>query len=350
MAAVNRRVTVPGGVKIEPLVVENGNELVSWKQFMRRWAIATAGAIWSCKEGGGVPADDENDTQKGVREGKEKEKLEEVELMKGSAFVTAMGKVGFECLDEWDLAPDQVVFSSLIVRFEQRFARQQTALVNRHRIMRLEQGQGEGSVQFFMRIKNLMEICDWGSTKSEFQDRLMVTVGIAGLNDEELRTNLLTEQTLDWTAMKTRCDQWEGARVTTKVMGKPEFEEVAAVASRPRVEGKGRERESGLQCHSCNEYGHFARDCEKRACYLCGGKGHLSYNCPRRLEGGQGKKGEKMTQKGKATRVCTFCAKPGHGEDNCWAKRDQQDEGAGARHVMKASGGGAAGYGSDSSL
>ena len=329
-AAPNRRITVPGGVKIEQMVVEEGNELVSWKRFMRRWTIATAGAIWSSKEGGGNIQGSENDAQKEAREEKEKVKIADEEFMKGSALVTAMGKVGFECLDEWDLEPSEVSFSALVKRFEDRFARQQTALVNRHRIMRLEQGQGEMSAQFFTRIKNLTEIGDWGSNKAEFQDRLMVTVGIAGLNDEELRTNLLTEQTLDWGAMKTRCDQWEAARVTTKVMGKPEFEEVAAVTMNEEKRRQGDRERGPIQCYDCKGYGHIARNCDKKICYKCNGMGHISFDCPKKYEGGQEKR---PMQRSKPKVVCSYCDKTGHGESTCYAKQREEKRGSGQKQV-----------------
>ena len=52
-----------------------------------------------------------------------------------------------------------------------------------------------------------------------------------------------------------------------------------AYAAQGQQRGKG-----SLQCYSCKEYGHIARNCRKKFCNYCKQNGHIIKECPTRPE------------------------------------------------------------------
>lgn len=87
-----------------------------------------------------------------------------------------------------------------------------------------------------------------------------------------------------------------------------------------RHSGSSRGDKSGIQCHRCEKYGHFMRDCPQSGpmkCHKCGKPGHVKAMCRAGNE-------EKQQGGGKNLR-CAHCKKTGHSVDSCFVlKRDKE--------------------------
>ncbi|XP_050890277.1 zinc finger protein GIS2-like [Lathyrus oleraceus] len=57
--------------------------------------------------------------------------------------------------------------------------------------------------------------------------------------------------------------------------------EPAAVAYAAQSKGKCRDM-SQVQCFSCKQFGHIARNCSKKICNYCNQQGHIISECPTR--------------------------------------------------------------------
>ena len=60
-----------------------------------------------------------------------------------------------------------------------------------------------------------------------------------------------------------------------------------SLAYAAQEQNKGRDMRA-VQCFSCKDFGHIARDCPKKFCNYCKKQGHIISTCPIRLERKQG--------------------------------------------------------------
>ena len=59
--------------------------------------------------------------------------------------------------------------------------------------------------------------------------------------------------------------------------------DAVSVAYSAHSQGKSRDMQQ-VQCFSCKQFGHFARNCSKKFCNYCKQRGHIITDCPIRLE------------------------------------------------------------------
>ena len=283
------RITVPGDVEIEPLVVEEGNESVSWRRFMRRWGIATAGADWSSLSGGGDPIQGESEVQRMRRERLDDEREREGDCMKGLTFITTMGRVGFECIEEWGLEPEQLCFSYIVGRFERRFS-----------AVGIQRGatQGaEGIDQLGEKLVGLHEpVCQKSGSHRGVEQEM-------GGNRRGMKTCFVCGEGghISFNCPKRYVDRY-GNRV------------------------------NGKTCFVCGEGGHMSFSCSKRGveqetggnrrgvktCFVCGEGGHISFNCSRRgVE-------QEMCGNRRGAKTCFVCGERGHNITFGWSVGDEE--------------------------
>ena len=294
-------VTKVSGVKVDPLEIEQSNELQGWKRFLRRFELATIGAVWTIET--------ETDA-----------KATETEFRKGAALLNAIGKEGLGIFDRWDIETNDIRYADITKRYREHFSKKQNVIISRHRFMSMTQHQGEEISKFIDRVSEQSKMCELECIKCAVKDSFVLQIVVKGMLDDHLRELLLITENLDLDILRIKCEQYESAKHTGKAMGNTAsggagYAEIDAIDLQ-RNDRTRPQADSEVKCYNCEGRGHISRDCPKerketRECYKCGTTGHLARDC---RNGGvsRGKAEDTRTVK------CQYCGKTGHTAQKCF--------------------------------
>lgn len=223
-----------------------------------------------------------------------------------SWFITLAGEAMYEILKPLThpVKPSEKSYKEILKLLRKHFTPQSNKRAERYKFNQVMQESGEQISEFIVRLKSLAQTCKFGDFldnekgeavggyKLKILDEALTDRFIVGLNNEKIKSNLLSEEKLDFEQCCAKALQMEMVQKESKSLQTTSIKAITKAVQKPswKYNHKDQNRKNFSrsksqghqmgQCRRCGRY-HDEKTCPaiKWKCYACNKTGHVSTMC-----------------------------------------------------------------------
>ncbi|KAH7700108.1 zinc knuckle protein, partial [Aphelenchoides avenae] len=192
----------------------------------------------------------------------------------------------------------------LLMLMQKRYSPKKLLIAERHKRLLLGQDAGQSLAEFYSRIQEAADCCDFRT--SEVREMMVLQVFVKGIRSEGTRATLLQKEKLKPQEALELAQVLEMAESEAHGMAGASGHGQLGVDRVSKPQGtfkKNGARGKSGSCRHCGDTGHGSENCRFRneTCHYCNKKGHIKKVCRNRQAGKaeDGESGNSGYQKGK---------------------------------------------------